>query len=119
MKYRIRYLPETASDRNEIKAYLAKYYESTAKFFFALLKEKITRLMEFPYSCPIYEDDPDYRKLVVGNYLVFYMVNEEEKTVEIHRIFHDSRDIAPLLTVQGLDTQTSLQQEKGRNSIRR
>ena len=97
-EYRIIYLPETVSDRNEIKAYLAKYYESTVYNFFALLKEKITRLKDFPFSCPIYEDDPDYRKLVVGDYLVFYMVNEENKAVEIHRIFHGSRDIASLLT---------------------
>ena len=101
MKYRIRYLPETVSDRNEVKAYLAKYYESTVNDFFALLKEKTTRLKEFPYSCPIYEDDPDYRKLVVGDYLVFYMVNEENKTVEIHRIFHGSRDIALILQSKG------------------
>jgi len=103
MKYRLRYLHETVSDRNEIKAYLTNYYESTVKNFFALLKEKITRLSEFPYSCPIYEDDPDYRKLVVGDYLVFYMVNEKDKTVEIHRIFHGSRDIASLLASQRSD----------------
>lgn len=47
---------------------------------------------DFPYSCPIYEDDPDYRTLVVGDYLVFYMVNEDDKIVEIHRIFHGSKD---------------------------
>ena len=93
MKYRIRYLPETVTDRAEIRVYLFQFYEDTAKKFFALLKEKIERLKEFPYSCPTYEDDPDYRKLVVGDYLVFYMVNEGDKTVEIHRIFHGAQDI--------------------------
>ena len=61
--------------------------------FLSLLKAKIECLRKFPYTCPIYEDDPNYRKLVVGDYLVFYMVNEEDKTVEIHRIFHGSREI--------------------------
>ena len=93
MKFRIKYLPETVTDRNEIRDYLSQYYESTAKKFFVLLKEKIARLKDFPYSCPTYEDDPDYRKLVVGDYLAFYMINESDKTVEIHRIFHGSRDI--------------------------
>jgi len=93
MKYQIKYLPETVSDRNDIKAYLDQYYESTVNKFFSLLREKIARLKEFPYSCPIYEDDPEYRRLAVEDYLVFYMVNEEEKTVEICRIFHSSRDI--------------------------
>ena len=93
MKYKIRFLPDTVCDRNEIKDYLAQYYVSTVTKFFKLLKEKINRLKDFPYSCPLYEDDNDYRRLVVGDYLVFYMVNEEEKTIEIHRIFHHSRDI--------------------------
>jgi len=68
MKYRIKYLPDTIVDRKEIKDYLAKYYESTVKKFFAHLKERITQLEEFPYSCPIYEEDPDYRTLTVGEY---------------------------------------------------
>jgi len=97
MKYQIKYLPETTTDLAEIRAYLIQYYESTDKKFFALLKEKITRLTKFPYSCHIYEDDPDYRRLVVGDYLVFYMVNEGNKTVEIHRIFHGSQDIGRYL----------------------
>ena len=93
MRYRIRYLPDTVADRREIRAYLSQYYASTVAAFFHALKEKTERLKEFPYACPVYEDDPDYRMLVVGDYLVFYMVNEDKKTVEIHRMFHGSRDI--------------------------
>ena len=93
MRYRIKYLPETITDREEIRDYLSQYYESTVKRFFSLLKTRIVRLKKHPYSCPVYEDDPDYRRLVVGEYLVFYMINEDEKSVEIHRIFHESQDI--------------------------
>ena len=93
MNYRIRFLPETVADREGIRAYLSQYHERTATEFFHLLREKLARLKEFPYACPAYEDDPDYRKLIVGDYLVFYMVNEEEKSVEIYRIFHGSQDI--------------------------
>ena len=111
MKYRIRYLPETVSDRNDIKAYLSQYYENTAKKFFAIMKNKIARLKDFPYSCPIYEDDPDYRKLTVGDYLVFYMVKEEEKIVEIHRMFHGSRDIKSHLNQSFHEADASLHTE--------
>ena len=93
MKYKIRFLSETVTDREEIRAYLSQYYESTVTAFFRTLKEKTERLKEFPYVCPVYEGDPGYRRLVVGDYLVFYMVNEGEKTVEIHRILHCSLDI--------------------------
>jgi plasmid stabilization system protein ParE len=58
-----------------------------------LLKKKTSRLKDYPYSCPEYEDDPDYRRLVVGDYLVFYKVNEDDKTIEVHRILHGSQNI--------------------------
>jgi len=93
MKYRLRYMDDTVTDREHIKAYLSQFYPGTARKFFALLKKKTVRLKTFPYSCPEYEDVPDYRKLVVGDYLVFYVVNEDAKTVDIHRILHGSRDI--------------------------
>ena len=93
MKYRIRYLSESLTDREAIKSYLSQYYNSTVTKFFKLLKKKIDRLKRFPYSCPVYDDDPDYRVLIVGNYLVFFMINEDEEIVEIHRIFHGAQDI--------------------------
>lgn len=92
--YRLKYLDDTVSDRAHIKAYLSQFYPDTSKKFFAQLKKKTERLKTFPYSCPVYEEDPDYRKLVVGEYLVFYMVDEDTKTVEIHRMLHGSRDIS-------------------------
>jgi len=89
MRYRVRFLPDTVADREEIRVYLSQYYESTVNNFFSLLKKRIASLKDFPYSCPTYENDPDYRKLVVGEYLVFY--------VEVHRIFHSSRDIRRII----------------------
>ena len=97
MKYRIKYLPDTVIDREEIKTYLSQFHGSTVKKFFVLLRRKTSQLKNFPYSCPVYELDTDYRKLVVGDYLVFYMVNEEAKTVEIHRIFHETQNVKQLL----------------------
>jgi len=93
MKYRIIYLPRAIIDRDEIKTYLSNYYSSTARKFFKLLKERTNQLKEFPYSCPVYQDEPNYRILIVDNYLVFYIVDEKSKVIEIHRIFHSSQDI--------------------------
>ena len=93
MKYRTIYLPDAVTDRNEIKSYLSQFYKSTLKNFFSLLKKRTAKLKDNPYSCPVYKDDSDYRVLVVGDYLVFYMVDEEHKIVEVHRIFHGSKDI--------------------------
>ena len=98
MNYRLKYMEDTIADRDKIKAHLSKFYPGTAKRFFSLLKKKTTRLKTYPESCPVYEDDPDYRRLVVGDYLVFYMINDNAKTVEIHRILHGSMDISQHLT---------------------
>ena len=94
MSYRLKFMEDTVADREYIKKFLLMFYPGTAKRFFSLLKKRTAQLKTFPYSCPEYEDDPDYRKLVVGDYLVFYMVNEDAKIVEVHRIFHGSRDIS-------------------------
>ena len=93
MRTEVIYLPEAISDQANIKKYLSQFYPGTSHRFFTLLKKKIARLKAYPYSCPVYEDDPDYRRLVVEDYLVFYMIVENVKRVEIHRILHGSCDI--------------------------
>ena len=97
MKFRVIYLPQTIKDREEIKSYLSQFYKGTSKRFFALLKTKISMLKNFPLSCPAYEGNSRYRKLVVGDYLVFYVVHENAKVVEIHYIIHGSRNLTNLL----------------------
>ena len=91
--YRLKFLPVAKADRIVIRQYLAQFYESTVQNFFVLLKTRISQLKQFPFSCPPYEDANDYRMMIVGDYRLFYKVDEATKTVEIHRIFHHSRDI--------------------------
>jgi len=93
MKYKLVYLPKSLEDRTAIRDYLSQFYPGTAKKFFTMLRKSNARLRDFPLSCPIYEDNPKYRKLVVGDYLVFYTVNEDAKLIEIRRILHGSRSI--------------------------
>jgi plasmid stabilization system protein ParE len=81
------------ADLAEIKEYLSQFYESTVRKFISDLNRKISQLMDFPYLYPKYEKRRRFRKMVIGNYLVFYVVDEDTKTVEIHRIFHGSRDV--------------------------
>lgn len=94
MKYKLKYMEDTLVDRTQINEYMSQFYPGTAKRFFTKLKKQTARLKDYPYSCPVYEDDLDYRVLVVGEYLVFYMVDDDSKVVEIHRVFHGSKDIS-------------------------
>ncbi len=93
MRYKVATLETAYEDLREIKKYLARFYPSTVRKFVDLYKKQRSKLRDYPYSCSIYNDDSDYRGLIVGDYLAFYIVNEDNKTVEIHRILHGSRDI--------------------------
>ena len=93
MNCKIVYLPEAKDDINEIRKYLSKFYPSTPKTFFALLKKRISNLKQNPFICQPYEKRPSYRRLVVNDYLVFYKVDESRHVVQIHRILHGSCDI--------------------------
>ena len=93
MIFKITYLPESRDDAIEIRKYLEQFYKGTGKKFFALLKKRINSLKSSPYLAQQYEEWPPYRRLVVGDYLVFYKVDEERNLVEIHRILHGSREI--------------------------
>ena len=93
MKCGVVFLPEAKTDSEEILQYLSKFHISTAKNFFALLKERINSLKSNPFVAQSYLERPSYRRLIVGDYLVFYKVAEDKKLVEIHRILHGSRDI--------------------------
>ena len=100
MRYKLNTLAPAAEDIKEIKKYLAGFYQNTAKKFIRLYKQKTYRLRDMPYSCERYTDDPDYRRMVVGDYLVFYMVDDEKRIVDIHRVLHGSRDILRHLAVK-------------------
>jgi len=93
MKYRLKFMPATIRDRNTIKAYLSQFYPGTSKRFFAHFKKKTAQIQEHPLSCPIYENNPIYRKMVVDDYLVFYVVNDAKRVVEIRRILHGAVEI--------------------------
>jgi plasmid stabilization system protein ParE len=93
MKYGIKYLPVFTVDRDVIRAHLSKFYTGTEKRFFILLRKKIKRLRSFPHICPVYEFDPFYRKLVVGQYVVLYTTDESRAIIEIHRMLPGSWDI--------------------------
>jgi toxin ParE1/3/4 len=56
------------------------------------IETSIMRLRNFPYSCNFVVDEflknKGYRKLIVDNYVAFYLVDEIEKQVIILRILY-------------------------------
>lgn len=92
MIYKIRYLPLALKDLRDITDYIAVALKApkAAADLIDTLEYSISRLQQFPYSCRVYQPiqslEAEYRMLPVKNYLVFYVVSEDE--VEIHRIIY-------------------------------
>jgi len=97
LKYNASFSIPAKEDKNEIKKYLSKFYPDTPKRFTAALRKHIDNLKQNPYMYPVYPENPDYRRMLVDNYIVLYKIIEEAKKVEIFRILRASWDLPKYL----------------------
>ena len=84
---------------NEITDYLNELSPSTALNFATALNQQLPQITATPFIYPPYENDDYFRKMVVigWRYIVFYTVDEKNKTVILYDIFHQSRNISDIL----------------------
>ena len=94
MNYRVVYLDTALNDMSEIKDYLEQHSITAWSKLIDIMERKLKNLEQFPN---IGERHKNYRRLVCGDYLVFYQVNEEYKTILVARILHGRLDIRSLL----------------------
>ena len=97
MKYKAKFLITAKYDRETVKAYLNQYSLTAAKRLFDKIKSNLELVKENPYMYEAYERRPQFRRMVVEDYLVFYKVREEEKIIEIHHIFNSTMNIEQYL----------------------
>ncbi|NMA68510.1 MAG: type II toxin-antitoxin system RelE/ParE family toxin [Desulfitobacterium sp.] len=94
-KFRVEYLPIAEKDLTEILEYILIDNPAAALNFLDEIDKAISELSSFPYMGSIPKDQRlillNYRMLIVENYLVFYVVLEDEEVVEIRRILHGKR----------------------------
>ena len=97
--YRIALLPAAKRDIFEIAAYIALDSKERAIKYIDKIHLKIKNLSVHPLIGHLPKDTylkrKGYRVLVIGKYLVFYVV--QKHTVRIRRILHGSRDILSIL----------------------
>ena len=64
-------------------------------------KETINMLSDTPAAFPVYHGTSnnkyEYRHIIVGNYIIFYRIEESAKTVYIMRFLYSGRNIEKLL----------------------
>ena len=69
---------------------------STAQTIYSNIKEAINSLAELPNRAPIIEKEPysqeGVRKLLIKNYIAFYVVNEDSHEVHVLRVLYGKRD---------------------------
>ena len=92
MAYRIVYKAYAERDIWEIADYLSDHSMPAAVKFLQEVKRRIEGLADMPLMCPKIDSHQDYRKMVVDNYVVTYIVNEQVKEVLIMRVVHRKRN---------------------------
>ena len=105
-KYRIKLTPKAKDDLDDIYDYISK--ELVNKLAAGNLMDKIEtsvmRLGDFPFSCSLVEDniikEKGYRKLIIKNYIVFFIVIETEKQVVIMRVLYGKQNYQNIIDLE-------------------
>ncbi|WP_339252805.1 type II toxin-antitoxin system RelE/ParE family toxin [Sporosarcina sp. FSL W8-0480] len=103
MKYEVKITNAASTDLEEIYYYISKklHANESAKELLSKIEVSILRLSDFPFAYSLVTDDllreKGYRKLIVGNYIIFYLIDEENRHVLIMRVLYSRRDFKNLL----------------------
>lgn len=103
MGYKVKITKAAATDLEEIYYYISKklYADESAGILLSRIETSILGLRDFPFAFSLVDDDhlrlKGYRKLVVDNYIVFYIIDEIEKQVIVMRVLYARRDFRSML----------------------
>ncbi len=97
-KYRVDVSEPAENDLRDIVRYISAQLAAplTAVQMITSMENAFTGLMDTPHKYPLVADERlasmGYRKLVVKNYIVFFIINEKDRTVGVERILYARRD---------------------------
>lgn len=101
--YEIRYLPIAKQDITDIIMYISGHLNApqAAMELLDSFDRSISLLSEYPYAHKLFHPlkplEEECRMLPVKNYVVFYVVREQAKVIEIQRIIYGKMDLIYLL----------------------
>lgn len=99
MSYDVQIAEQAKTDMRAIYSHIAYQLlePAIAKKQYARIKAGILSLEEMPERYSLCPDEPWHsrglRRLVVDNYLAFYLVDTESKTVTVIRVMYGGQDI--------------------------
>lgn len=100
--YAVVYAPQAFEDLRDIASYLTftLHAPDTAKRLTGRIRKQIRELGHLPARHPAVEWEPwhsmNLRHVSVGNFVVFYRVEEDAQTVTVVRIVYGGRDLEQL-----------------------
>jgi toxin ParE1/3/4 len=89
--YLVNILPDAIEDLKSIVAFIAQDNPEAGIAFGDALLNTALQLNALPYRGPALKKKPGVRKLNHGDYLIYYRVIEENRTVEILGFEHGSK----------------------------
>ena len=101
--YIIKFTPIASDDLESIYSYIFNNLSVpiAADNLLYKIENDILRLKDFPYSCSYVIDESlkarGYRRLIIDNYNVFYLVNEMDKRVVVMRILYGAQNYLEIL----------------------
>ena len=102
-KWAVVHTPEFEQELKDIYSYIANtlLVPDTAKKQVLRIFDVVESLDTMPLALPLYNKEPwsskGLRKIVVDNFIIFFMPNEKTKEVYILHIFYGGRNIDELL----------------------
>ena len=101
--FHLKFTAAAYDDLEQIYSYISKKLlaETAADNLLEKIESSIMRLKKFPYSGSLVSDEPlrkrGYRKLIIDNYIVIYLVNEMDKQTVIMRILYGAQNYQNIL----------------------
>lgn len=102
--YKITYLPVARKDIENTILYIVNTLNAptAASNLLSEIDKALSQIRQFPYSCKVFhtlfKTEYEYRILTVKNYLLFYIVKEDEKIIEIHRMIYSKMNISKIFS---------------------
>lgn len=103
--YKVGYTAEALDDLKEIYAYIAEelLVPETAATQVSRIRKEVRSLEFMPARYVLVEWEPWHsmkiHQLPVDNFIVYYLVDDEEKNVTVVRVFYGGRDIEEIINV--------------------
>jgi addiction module RelE/StbE family toxin len=101
--YDLRIMPMAEEDLDGIFEYIANTLEApvAANRLMLRIEKAIQTLRDTPRIGPKCQDEilgsKGYRKLIIDNYIAFYLVNDEDRSVIVMRVIYGRRNYTALL----------------------